>query len=52
MDDAYPRGFCLIVAGLVCTVVNAYQGGQKRPETMNDLNSLIQKPGGMLRHYM
>ena len=32
--------------------VNAFQGGYKRPGTMNDLYALVRKSGEMLRHFM
>ena len=32
--------------------MNAFQGGYKRPGTMSDLHSLIQKIGETLRHFM
>ena len=32
--------------------VNAFQGGYKRPGTMNDLYALFQEPNEMLRHFM
>ena len=30
--------------------VSVFQGGYKRPGTMNDVHSIIQRPGEMLRH--
>ena len=32
--------------------VNTFQGGYKRPGTMNDLYALVQEPNEMLRHFM